>query len=90
MQTKLTLLTALLMAAVLITGCCATSYTLKQPGGQEITVKNNRFFWATDSYSVNFSTNGASISVNKSSTDSAAIGAVAEGVAKGLASAVKP
>ncbi len=76
------------ICALLLSGCCHTRYDYKSPGGAVVSVVNDRLFWTTDAYAVNFSTNGAaSISVTKSSTDKEAVGAVAQGVASAFINA---
>lgn len=92
----LILCAAIIATAIMAAGCCATKYSVSSPDGKsQVKVSNYRFFWTTDSYAVNFNTNGtASIAVNKSATDSTALAAVAQGVVQGMvagsAAAAKP
>jgi hypothetical protein len=81
------------LAIACLAGCVQVSGTRKPDG--TLQVSTHRFFWSSEG--INFSTTSASngnfsttLSVQKSSTDAAALGAVAAGVAQGLAGAVKP
>lgn len=82
-------LASLIALALLITGCNTTTFKQTAKDGTTVTIANSRWLWTTESYSVKFDTNGASLTANKSSTDSAAIAAVAEGLVKGM-TAAKP
>lgn len=75
---------------VLLTGCNTTVFTMTKPDGTKVSISNGRLLWTSDSYSATLTTNGASLSANKSSTDSTAMAAVAQGVIQGMAAAVKP
>lgn len=82
-----------LVVIVTMAGCSSTRGRRTTKDGSVLTVSNHRFFWASEG--VDFTvrdTNGfsASLSIQKSNPDAQAIGAVAEGVAKGLAAGVKP
>jgi hypothetical protein len=89
MKIKLTLVS--LIFCSLLTGCVQISGTRTKDGA--LSINTHRFFWASEG--INFTvadTNGFSttLSVSKSSVDSVAIGAVAQGVAAGLVKGVKP
>lgn len=75
----------LIFIPFILSGCAYESY---QHGTDRVT--SIRFLWTTDAYVAKFTTNGASINVTKSSTDTASVQAVAQGVAAGLASQIKP
>ena len=64
----------LALLAVSLCGCNTTKFTKAADG--TVTIENKRLFWSTDSYAANWSTNGASLEVNKSGTDSAALAAL--------------
>ena len=75
------------------TGCVGIQYTATQTQAgvtNSVSIKANRFFWSTESYVCTLSTNGTgTLQASKSTVDSVALGAVAQGVAQGLASGVK-
>lgn len=64
----------------LLSGCNVTSFT--RPDG--VRFCNTRILWATDAYEVKLGSNTASMTATKASADAAALGAVAEGVARGI------
>lgn len=73
---------------LLLAGCCMTEGSRQAPDGSLLKIHNVRFFWASEG--VNFTlrdTNGVAVSLalQRSTVDAAALSAVAEGVAKGLA-----
>ena len=82
-----------LFAVLLLTGCVGISYDVQQVtamGTNHIHLSANRFFWSSESYVASINTNGTgSLQASKSSVDSVALGAVAQGVAQGLASGAK-
>ena len=69
----------IIAAALACVGCNTISY---QRDG--VTVKCSRVFWSTESYSVSFSTNSASLDVNKSGPSVEALTAI-----KAIADSVK-
>ena len=80
-----------LFILLVITGCSVTTGERKPDG--TLAVHNYRLLWASEG--INFTTassNGftATLSVQKSNPDAQSIGAVAEGITKGLAASVKP
>jgi len=77
-------------AAVLLTGCNTTVFTAVKSDGTKVSVSNHRFLWTSDSYTATLSTNGASLSANKSSADSATISAIVQGAVSGVGQAAKP
>jgi hypothetical protein len=79
----------LLLPVALFAGCCATNFSATKPDGTKVAVSNYRLIWSTEAYNCNISSNSASLTANKSSTDSAAIAAVAQGVVQGMAAAAK-
>lgn len=82
-----------LLAASLLSGCNTITFEKQEVANgatNTVRVSNRRVFWNTDSYEATLSTNSASLKASKSSVDSVAIGAVAEGVARGLAGGAKP
>jgi hypothetical protein len=84
-------LSRLLLVALLFCGCVQVSGTRKSDG--TLSINTHRFFWQSEG--INFTlkdTNNLSVtlSVQKSSVDSTALGAVAQGVAQGLAAGAKP
>ena len=78
----------LLIPLLSITGCCATSFEVTQKDGTKVKWTNYRAVWATDAYTATLTTNGASLTVSKSSVDSAAIQAAANGAAQGVAASI--
>lgn len=73
----------------LLTGCNTLKFDATKPDGTHVVVNSHRFVWSTEMYSANINSNSASLTASKSSVDAAAIGAAAEGVAKGLAASMK-
>lgn len=79
--------------ALVATGCSSISGTRTLPDGTQLTVRSMRFFWASEMISAGTEdTNGFkfTLTVGKSKSDADAIGAVARGVAEGLAKGVSP
>ena len=76
------------IVTVLLTGCNTTLFSETKPDGTKISIKNSRVFWSSESYTCQFSTNGASLSASKSTVDSAAISAATQGAINGMASAI--
>lgn len=76
-------------AAVILTGCNTTVFTAKKADGTTVSISNHRFLWASDSYTATLNTNGASLSANKSSSDSATISAIVQGAVAGAGQALK-
>ena len=74
----------LLISLALVAGCNSTRFDAEKPDGTKLHVRNSRLLWSTEAYSVNISSNGASLNATKASADAAAFAAIAEGVAKGL------
>lgn len=71
----------LLALAALLSGC-STSYITKG----DLKAFNSRAFWSTEGFKAEFTTNGAGrVEIQKSNPDAQTAGAVAEGVARGLA-----
>lgn len=84
---------AALAASLILVGCSFTQGTRTAPDGSKLTVRNTRFLWASEGVTFGVTdTNGfrVDLSIRKSRPDIEAIGAVAEGVAKGMAQGVKP
>lgn len=72
-------------------GCVQVSGTRKANG--DLSINTHRFFWQSEGISFTLKdTNGLAVtlSVQKSSVDSTALSAVAEGVVKGMAAGAKP
>lgn len=78
------------MAALVFCGCNTTSFEATKPDGTHLKIANHRLFWSSDSYTATISTNGASLSANKSTSDSAAIQAIVQGAVAGATQAIKP
>jgi hypothetical protein len=78
---------ALIIAAASLCGCNTTSLTVTKPDGVVVSVKNTRLFWATDSYAASWTTNGASLSANRSNVDREALGTI---VSAAVSAATKP
>lgn len=77
------------IAALLLTGCNTTVFTAKKSDGTTVSISNHRFLWSSDSYSASLTTNGASLTANKSSSDSATIAAIVQGAVAGVGQAAK-
>lgn len=80
-----------LLFLIVLCGCVQVSGTRKPDG--TLAINTHRFFWASEG--INFTlkdTNNLAVtlSVQKSSVDSTALAAVAQGVAQGLAAGIKP
>jgi len=83
----------LVLLAFAATGCNTITFTKTEvtaTSTNTVTVHSARVFWATESYQAELRPDGGSISATKSTVDSVALGAVAEGVARGMASSAKP
>ena len=72
--------------AAICTGCNSINFTQTRPDGSSVTIKATRVLWATESYTVTFNTNGATMTAHKSTGDSAAIEAAAAGIVRGMKS----
>lgn len=72
---------------LVLTGCNTTSFQSVRPDGTYIKVSNQRFFWQTELYALTLSSNSASLKATKANASSDAMGAVAEGVARGIVNA---
>lgn len=82
--------TLLLVLPLVVAGCNTTTFEQKHEDGTYTKITNTRSVWSTDSYTCTLNTNGvASLTANKSSVDSNAIAAVAQGVAQGVMAAPK-
>lgn len=77
----------LLMVA--LTGCNATRFISAKPDGSVVSVSNQRLFWATESYSLIITSNTATLKATKANASADAMGAVAEGVARGITTGIK-
>lgn len=53
------------------TGCNSTKFTKSANG--DVSISNTRWFWTTDSYACNWTSNSASLDVNKSAPDTQAL-----------------
>lgn len=80
----------IIAAGFLFCGCNTTSLTVTKPDGVVVRVNNTRLLWATDSYSASWSTNGASLSANKSNVDREALGVVVSAAVSAAAKSVAP
>ncbi len=74
---------------VALTGCNTTSYVETSKDGSSKSIQNHRFLWASDSFAAQFGPNGASLTANKSSADSATISAIVQGAVAGAGQAAK-
>lgn len=89
MKTKLSLL-ALCLA---LTGCSSITGSRVLPDGTKLTVHSWRFFWSSEAISAGTEdTNGFkfTLTVGKSNADAQTLGAVAKGVAEGMAKGAMP
>ena len=77
-----------LLALVACCGCNTITFT-RISGTNTVSVSVSRFLWATESYEASLDGNSAKLKAMKSTADSAALGAVAEGAARGAAAGVK-
>lgn len=87
--------TLALISLLGLCGCVGIQYDQESvtPTGvtNKVHIAANRFFWSTESYSAMINTNGTgSLQASKSTVDSVALGAVAQGVAQGLGNSLKP
>jgi hypothetical protein len=76
------------LAAAGGSGCSSINGSRELADGSRLRISANRFFWSSEGVETSVTeTNGLkfTLSVQKSSVDAAAIGAVASGVAQGLA-----
>jgi predicted small secreted protein len=87
----LVLLTVTAIAAVLLSGCNTISGERTAPDGSRLAIRSTRILWSSEGIKSSVQdANGLSftLQVDKSNPDAQAIGAVSEGVARGLASSV--
>ena len=73
----------LALGALLLTGCNTLTFTAVRPDGTQVTIKSTRVVWSTESYRGEVSGFG-SLTATKSTVDTAAIAAAAEGAARGI------
>lgn len=78
----------LIPSALALTGCNTTTFTKTADGS--VTIKNQRCLWTTDSYDCQWNTNGASLTVNKSGVDAAALQAIGQLALQAAGTAAKP
>ena len=95
MNTKITiLLSAFALGSIIaLAGCVQVTGTRKPDG--TLNIATHRFLWASEGITFQTSENSngvfsTTLAVQKSNADAQALGAIAEGVAKGVASGVKP
>ena len=84
------LLCALCVLCGSITGCNTTSLTVTKPDGVVVSVRNTRLLWATDSYAASWTTNGASLSANRSNVDREALGTIVSAAVSAAAKSAVP
>lgn len=77
----------LLLLSTVLCGCNTSTIEKKSDGS--IRAVNSRWFWSSEGYDVEYSTNGFRARAAKSNPDAESIKAVAEGTAKGLGDALK-
>lgn len=85
---KYGLLPLILISALLLCGCNTSEIEKKSDGS--IRAINSRWFWSTESYEVEYSTNGFKAKATKSNPDAESLKAVAEGAAQGAVKGAKP
>ena len=68
-------------------GCNTTEFTKTAAG--DVTIKNKRYLWSTDSYEASWSTNGATLDVNKSGADAKAVVDIINATATAAGNALK-
>ena len=83
-------LAALTACALVACGCNTTNFTATKPDGTKVSITNSRLFWTTDSYSATLKGDEATLSANKSKTDTEAITAVVTAAVSSAAAAAKP
>lgn len=81
----------LLLAAALLSGCSTSSVSKTWPDGTRVKAWNNRFLWVTERFDITVTNQAEAIRVQlgNSRTDTEAIKAVSEGVAKGAIQGLK-
>lgn len=89
MKKILLILSLLSTLALFVTACNTTSFEATKPDGTHIRITNQRLLWSSDNYAATLGTNGASLTANKSSTDSATIQAIVQGAVAGTGQALK-
>ena len=88
-----TIINTLIIAAglVLLASCCAgcnsTKFTKTAAG--DVTISNQRWCWQTDSYTCNWTSNSASLEVNKSGADAKAVVDIINATATAAGNALK-
>ncbi len=82
------ILSALLLMTAL-SACNTTSFEATRADGTHIKITNQRVIWTTDSYAFSLTTNGASLSANKSATDKETIEAIVQGAVAGAGQAMR-
>ena len=83
MKTKNTIAAVLLVA--LCAGCNTTKFTKSANG--DVSISNTRWLWTTDSYACNWTSNSASLDVNKSAPDTEALNSAITAVISAAAKA---
>lgn len=78
----------LIPSALALTGCNITEFNKNADGSTSI--RSHRFLWSTDSYTCQWNTNGASLTVNKSGVDAAALQAIGQLALQAAGTAAKP
>lgn len=81
---------AIIFTAAICCGCNTTRFDATKPDGTKLVITNTRFLWATDSYVATFTTNGASLSANKSNVDREALGTIVSAAVSAAAKSTVP
>ena len=83
----------LLGLTLLVAGCSSITGTRTLPDGTTLTVKSHRWFWSSEAITATTKdTTGFifELNIGKSTTDATTLGAVAKGVAEGMAKGAMP
>lgn len=86
-------LLAVMAIAAGATGCSSVYGTRTLPDGSQLKISSHRAFWASEGIKASTKDKAGfefSLEVQKSNPDAQAIGAVAKGVAEGIAAGAKP
>lgn len=94
MTTKRKLYTAAILSAfcgivLFCSGCSTSRFTRTLPDGSKLSAWNSRFIWSTEGFEMSYSPSNTTIKLQKANADAQTAGAIAEGVAKGVAGAAK-
>lgn len=81
---------ALIIVAVISSGCAVTTFDATKKDGTAVHVTNTRLFWSTDSYTASIEDSKAALTANKSNVDKEALSAVVSAAVGAAAKSAVP